>query len=211
MAEHFGDRLAAAVTSRGPLCIGLDPYPDRIPAIFGDAHRYPANTFEVFCSDIITRAASRAAAIKPQIALFERYGPAALAALGRLTERAREMGLLVILDAKRGDIADTARGYAEAYLGPQAWLHADAVTVNPYLGADSIAPWLEVASANGRGVVALLRTSNPGAADLQDVPTAPEGVPLWERTAAMLAPLADGQKGRLRMVVRDGGGGRHRA
>ncbi len=179
----FGERVAAAVRDRGPLCVGLDPSLDRIPSLFSAGD--PAATVEAFLAAVIARLAGRAAVVKPQIAHFERLGPGGLAALARITERARAAGLIVLLDAKRGDIASTADAYVDAYLGPDAWLHADAVTVNPYMGWDTIAPWLGPRARPGTGVAALVRTSNPGAQDLQD--RAMDGAPLWLRTAELIA------------------------
>ena len=128
------------------------------------------------------------AVVKPQIALFERWGPEGLSVLARVTRHAAEAGLLVILDAKRGDIADTGAGYADAYLGDDAWLHADAVTVNPYMGLDTLDPWLDYVERRGKGVVVLTRTSNPGACDVQELDAG--GQPVWMRVAGALAPLA---------------------
>ncbi|MCG8442062.1 MAG: orotidine-5'-phosphate decarboxylase [Caulobacterales bacterium] len=188
--EHFGDRLSAAIAAHGPLCVGLDPYPARIPGLFGPPG---AEAIERFGAAVIDALAGQVGVIKPQIALFERFGPAALSALARLTWRAREAGLLVILDAKRGDIADTGAGYAEAYLGESAWLHADAVTVNPFMGLDTLEPWRERARAGGKGVVVLTRTSNAGARDLQELDAG--GRPVWLRLAERLARLAEADAG----------------
>lgn len=189
-AGHFGDALAAATRTHGPLCVGVDPYVDRIPAFFGPPG---VGAVERFGAAVIDRLKGRVGVIKPQIALFERFGPAGLAALARLTEAAREAGLLVILDAKRGDIGATASGYADAYLGADAWLRADAVTVNPYMGLDTLEPWLARADAGGAGIVVLARTSNPGAADLQDLGV--DGAPLYVRLAEKLAPLVEARVG----------------
>lgn len=181
----FGVRLADAMARYGPLCVGLDPYPDRIPDLF------QGNTPQrigAFCDAVIAAVAGRVAAIKPQIALFERYGPDGLAVLADLTRRAHDAGLVVLLDAKRGDIGATAEGYAQAYLGEDAWLHADAVTVNPLMGADTLAPWIALATTRAKGVIPLVRTSNAGAGDLQDLDA--QGAPLWTHIARMLAPLA---------------------
>jgi len=185
-APAFSDRLIAAVAARGPLCVGLDPHPAKLPAVFGAPS---PEAFETFFNAVVDGVAGKIGVVKPQIALFERWGPEGLAALARIVSRTREAGLLVLLDAKRGDIGSTAQGYAEAYLGPEAWLAADAVTVNPYMGLDTLTPWIDVAKANGRGVVVLLRTSNPGAADLQDLNV--DGRPVWTRLAQLLRPLSD--------------------
>lgn len=189
LGGHFGDRLADAIAEHGPLCVGLDPYPDRIPAMFGEG----LGALERFGEAVIDAVAGEAAALKPQIALFERFGPDSLAMLARLTERAREAGMIVILDAKRGDIGATAAGYAEAYLGPAAWLCADAVTVNPYMGMDTLEPWLVNADAAGKGVVVLVRTSNPGAAVLQNADMS--GAPAHIRLCQALRPFVEARRG----------------
>jgi orotidine-5'-phosphate decarboxylase len=127
---------------------------------------------------------------------FEPFGAEGIALAQRLCMDARARGLVVILDAKRGDIGSTAEGYAQACLGPAPGFDADAVTVNPYLGLDSLEPFLSAAERGGKGVIVLVRTSNPGARDLQDLPV--EGRPLWERVAEMIAPQVarlDGRSG----------------
>ena len=190
MTAPFSDRLIDAVARHGPLCVGLDPHPGRLPALFGAAG---PEAFERFFNGVVDIAAGRAAVVKPQIALFERWGLDGMASLARIVARARAAGLIVLLDAKRGDIGSTAEGYAAAYLGADAWLPADAVTVNPYMGLDTLAPWIAEARRNARGVVVLLRTSNPGAGDVQDLDAG--GAPVWARLAERLAPLADDWRG----------------
>ena len=135
-------------------------------------------------------------AVKPQLACFERLGAAGWAALEATCDAARGAGLLVIADGKRGDIPVTAAAYAQALLGstPTPFgdvdgLGADAVTVNPLLGEDALAPLLDAARATGAGLFVLVRTSNPGATDVQDVETAGGG-PLWERLARIVDRLA---------------------
>jgi orotidine-5'-phosphate decarboxylase len=130
-----------------------------------------------FCRGIVDAVAGVAVAVKPQSAFFEALGATGWAALTEVCQYAREAGLLVIADAKRGDIASTARAYAAAFapLG-------DAVTVNPYLGHDSLEPFFE---RDGLGVLALLKTSNPGSADIQDLPLA-DGRPLWQHVAGLI-------------------------
>jgi orotidine-5'-phosphate decarboxylase len=185
----FADRLRDAVARLGsPLCVGLDPFPDRLPALFGDAREDPRPWADFF-GEVLRLAAARAAIIKPQLGLFEAYGAEGYALARTLTAEAKARGLLVLLDAKRGDIGSTAEGYAKAALGPAPGFDADCVTVNPYLGRDSLAPFLDLAAAQAKGVAILARTSNPGAADLQDAPCGADG-PLWERTAAMIAAEA---------------------
>lgn len=189
----FADRLVEAVRRTGsPLCVGLDPFPDKIPALFGDA-RHDARALQNFGAEIIDIAAKYAGVLKPQLGLFEPYGPEGVAAARELTALARTKGMLVILDAKRGDIGTTAEGYARASLGPAPGFDADCVTVNPYMGADTLEPFLAIAEAQSKGVCVMVRTSNPGARDLQDLDV--NGSPLWKRTAEMIAPLASRLKG----------------
>ncbi len=135
-------------------------------------------------------------AVKPQLACFERLGPPGWAALAEVCEAARAAGLLVVADGKRGDVPVTAAAYAQALVGetptpwgPVAGLGADAFTANPLLGRDALEALVEVAEAAGAGVFALVRTSNPGAADLQDLPAPDE--PLHERFAALVDGLSD--------------------
>lgn len=147
---------------------------------------------------MIEQAGPACVAVKPQLACFERLGAPGWAALGEVCGIAREAGLLVVADGKRGDVPVTAAAYAQALVGetptpwgPVAGLGADAFTANPLLGADALEPLVAAAAAAGAGVFALVRTSNPGAADVEDLP-APER-PLHER----LAELVDGLSGRL--------------
>jgi orotidine-5'-phosphate decarboxylase len=148
---------ASRFESRGSaLCVGLDP-DGRLPATI---------SAEEFCVAAIDATAEFAACVKPNAAFFERLGPRGLEALVRVIAAARARGLPVIVDAKRGDVPDTARAYAEAYFGGP--FDCDALTVNPSLGLDAIAPFVERARALDRGVFLLLRTSNPGAALFQD-------------------------------------------
>jgi orotidine-5'-phosphate decarboxylase len=168
-AGHFADRLAAEVERKGaPLCVGLDPDPALMPAGVGLVE---------FCRGIVDAVAGVAVAVKPQSAFFEAQGAGGWAALAEVCEFARAAGLLVIADAKRGDVPSTARAYAAAF-APLA----DAVTVNPYLGYDSVEPFL---ARDGLGVLVVLRTSNPGSADIQDLPLA-DGRPLWQHVAELV-------------------------
>ncbi|MEJ0058688.1 MAG: orotidine-5'-phosphate decarboxylase [Terricaulis sp.] len=181
----FADRLIEAVRNvDAPLCVGLDPLPDRIPALFGTGVTAAVSVSEA----IVEIAQHHAAVIKPQLGFFEAYGPEGYAAAHALTQMAQGAGLLVILDAKRGDIGTTAEGYARATLGPAPGFDADCVTINPYLGRDSIEPFVSAAEQNGKGVAVLVRTSNAGARDLQDLRI--DGAPLWQRVGEMLAPMS---------------------
>jgi orotidine-5'-phosphate decarboxylase len=196
---HFADRyLAAARRLKNPLCVGLDPHLERIPSEFGVrldalASDASADGVQAFFEIVIDVCAGKVPVIKPQIAFFEQLGWRGLRALERLLARARERGLLVILDAKRGDLASTAQAYAQSYLFPDSPCRADAITLNPYLGLDSLQPFVDAARAHGAGLFVLARTSNPGASDFQSQLIA--GVPLYEHVARALAPLAESLRG----------------
>lgn len=186
----FADRLVSAAARHGPLCVGIDPHAGRVPALFGgDTGPGLARWGEA----IVEAAAGRVAAVKPQIGLFERLGPEGMIALQRVCQAAREAGLIVLADAKRGDIGSTAEGYASAYLAPGAPFEADAVTVNPYMGLDTLEPFMAQAETHGKGVIVLARTSNPGAADFQAKDMG--GAPLYARVVEALSPLIDRLEG----------------
>lgn len=199
----FGDRLIERMRRLGhPLCVGLDPYLDRIPAPFRRGPMAPgrpetAQAVEEFCCRTIDLVASSVAIVKPQAALFERLGSPGWQALERVIGHARAAGLLVLLDAKRGDIPDTAAAYVQAYLAADAPCGVDAMTVNPYVGPDGIEPFVVEAERAGRGVVVLCRNSNAGSSVYQAAAT-PEG-PFFALVAASLAPwqrrLAGGATG----------------
>lgn len=179
----FADRLIERVRELGaPLCIGLDPYLELIPALFGAG----LTGAERFCHEITDLACAHGAALKPQSALFEALGWEGTRLLHRIIAEARSHNLPVILDAKRGDIGATAAGYAKACLGPAPGLDADAVTVSPYMGQDSLEPFLALAQKSGKGLAVLARTSNPGASDLQGLICHDQ--PVWAHVANMLAP-----------------------
>jgi orotidine-5'-phosphate decarboxylase len=183
---HFADALTQSTrTLNTPLCVGLDPFPDQIPALFGSKGELA--TLEAFFGEVIARAAGKVPVVKPQIGLFEPWGSDGVALVGRLSALAKSKGLLVILDAKRGDIGSTAEGYARAYLGPDAHVACDCITINPYLGLDSLEPFAAMAMAHGKGIAVLVRTSNPGAKDFQDLDVG--GAPLWTRVGEKLQDL----------------------
>ena len=146
-----------------------------------------ADAVAEFCQAMLDRLAGKVVCVKPQSAFFEALGWRGVEVLDRVLRAARERELLVILDAKRGDIGSTAEGYATAYLGPGAPMSADALTVNPYLGSDSLEPFLEAAEAHAAGLFVLVKTSNPGSGDFQDLEV--EGQPLHARVAALLDQL----------------------
>jgi orotidine-5'-phosphate decarboxylase len=187
VSAAFADRLIEGVRRAGsPLCVGLDPFADKVPALFGDLRAEPADTLLKFGTALIDIAAQHAAVLKPQLGLFEQFGEMGYAAARMLCQYGREAGMLVILDAKRGDIGTTAEGYARASLGPAPGFNADGVTVNAYLGLDTLEPFVALAEKTGKGVAVLVRTSNPGAGDVQDLQVG--GAPVWRRLAEMLAP-----------------------
>jgi orotidine-5'-phosphate decarboxylase len=192
MSARFADRLIEGVRQKqSPLCVGLDPLPDRIPAFFGQSGSIAA--IEAFCEAIVEIASRHAAVLKPQVGFFEPLGPEGTRVAMEACAAAQSRGMLVLLDAKRGDIGTTAEGYARATLGPAPGFNADCVTVNPYLGMDSLEPFLAAAERDNKGVAVLVRTSNPGARDLQDLLV--DGAPLWRRVAEMIAPQSDRLKG----------------
>jgi orotidine-5'-phosphate decarboxylase len=148
----------------GPLCVGIDPHPDLL-ARWGLPDT--AESLLAFGDTVIEASARSAAAVKPNAAFFERHGARGIAALEQVLANAREQGLITILDAKRGDIGSTMEAYADAYLRPGAPLEADAVTLSPYLGFGSLAPALELAERNGKGIFVLALTSNREGASVQ--------------------------------------------
>ena len=164
----FGRRLAEAMAEAGPLCLGVDPHPSLLAA--WGLRDTPAG-LEEFSARALEAAAGegtpRVAALKPQVALYERHGSAGVAVLERLLARARDAGVLTIADAKRGDIGSTMDGYAAAWLDPASPLAADAVTLSPYLGYGTLAATVERAHGVGRGVFVLALTSNPEGASVQ--------------------------------------------
>ena len=158
----FGLRLAEAKAQRGPLCVGIDPHPELLRA--WDLPT-TADGLAAFC-DICIEAFSGFAVVKPQVAFFESYGAAGFAVLERVIAALRSVGVLVLADAKRGDIGTTMAAYATAWAGDSP-LAADAVTASPYLGFGSLRPLLEAAAAHDRGVFVLAATSNPEGATVQ--------------------------------------------
>ncbi len=188
----FADRLAVAVErKRSQLVVGLDPRIDLLPmelrgeAVLGRASA--ASAVSRFCKGIVDAVAPYAVAVKPQVAFFEALGSDGWRAFEEVCAYAREVGLLVIADAKRGDIGSTARAYATAFLEPDGAASplADALTVNPYLGHDSVEPFLLACRRYGAGVFFLVRTSNAGARDIQDA-TLSDGTAVWQHVASLV-------------------------
>lgn len=188
---NFADRLIEATDEYGPLCVGIDPHAGRVPALFGGD---TPEGLERWGLELVQLIAGRAGVVKPQVAFFERLGWQGMRALQTVSAAARDAGLIVLMDAKRGDIGSTAEGYASAYLAADAPFACDALTVNPYMGLDTLEPHVLAAEANGKGVIVLARTSNPGASDFQA--RSLEGAPLYERVVEALAPSIERLKGR---------------
>lgn len=183
-ASGFGQQLALAVQSCGsPVCVGLDPHPGRVPT--GD----DAQAASDFCRGVIDATHDLVPAVKPQVAFFERLGWRGVKALEEVVDHAVNRGLIVVLDAKRNDIGSTAQAYADATLGT-----AQSVTVSPWLGPESLAPFTQV---TGKGVFVLVRTSNPGASLWQTETGAADAVAQWveAQAAATAGPLGLGDVG----------------
>jgi orotidine-5'-phosphate decarboxylase len=201
-AAPFAPRLAAAIKARRtPACIGLDPRRESLPPALAAAGSTDmaalAGVFTRFCRDVIDVVAPLVPIVKPQLACFEALGPHGMTALADVIAHAHAKNLLVLADGKRGDIGSTAEAYADGWLaGPWA---ADALTVNPYLGLDSIEPFVKTAADRGAGIFVLVKTSNPGSKDFQELSC--DGRPLYEHIA----------KGVEQLAARTAGGGSYGA
>lgn len=193
----FGQRLTEATRkSRTPLCVGLDPRWESLPMELRanrggdtpDSLQAVADAYEEFSLAVLDLVHGQTGVIKPQMAFYEAAGTPGLVALERVMRRAQAMGYLTILDGKRGDIASTAEAYAQAGLGGArhanatfpVW-QADSLTVNPYLGADAVEPFISEARKVAGGLFILVRTSNPGSGLFQNLEC--QGEPLWQRVA----------------------------
>jgi orotidine-5'-phosphate decarboxylase len=164
----FGARLREAMDARGPLCAGIDPHPALLDA-WGLTDS--AVGLERFSMTAVESLGSCAAALKPQSAFYERHGSKGVAVLEKVIEEARGMGVLVVLDVKRGDIGSTAQAYADAYLDPSSPLAVDAITASPFLGFGSLDPMIDTALAHDAGVFVLALTSNPEGPQVQHATT----------------------------------------
>ena len=196
MSEHFGNRLVEKIRkTKSFLCVGLDPHLDLIPEIF-DPNNSKIEKVENFCYALLDCCVGLIPAIKPQIALFEQLGPKGMSLLASLCKIAQSKDILVIMDAKRGDIGSTSEAYANAYLGKDAPFPSDALTVNPWLGLDSLEPFFTKVEEAGSGLFVLTHTSNIGSKDLQEV-VLQNGLKCYEHLANILKPIVDKNEGSL--------------
>src|SRR5947207_831309 len=205
MSDLFADRLLDAIAAKGgaPICVGIDPVYEMLPdAIAGPANRRNANdataavdAIFAFTIEVLKIVAPVVPCVKFQSAYFEKYLWEGVEAYYSLIQEAKELGLLVIGDVKRGDIGSTSAAYAAAHLADPPYDEhedtraPDAITINPFLGMDTIEPFVKTARDDGKGLFVLVRTSNPGSADLQDVKT-DDGRTFPELLADHLRPIA---------------------
>ncbi len=185
--KPFADRLADAILSKkSRVVVGIDPRLENLPKPFEDDTRKDVESASKavleWAGEIIEAVKDHAVAVKPQIAFFEQLGPFGIATYYALCKYARQQGILVIGDVKRGDVPDTAKAYADAHFRA---FEADALTVNPYLGSDSMQPFLEQAKKYNGGLFVLVKTSNPGSGDIQDLKV--DGRPLYHIVAEKVA------------------------
>ena len=196
-ATPFADRLAAVVQERrSQLVVGLDPRLELLPLeLSGEAQMdraAAAEAFTRFCRGLVDAVCPYVVAVKPQAACFEALGADGMRALEEICEYATTAGLLVVLDGKRGDIGHTARAYAAAYLEPRNGSPplADALTVSTYLGRDSLEPFVTSCRRSGGGLFCLVKTSNPGGTDVQDLKLT-DGNQVWQHVAKLVAELGE--------------------
>lgn len=212
MVQPFGQRLAEAVLAKkNGVCVGIDPriasLPQGLKNQIGDCKSAAmdriAETVEQYCCEVIDAVADLVPICKPQAAFFEELGPAGSLVLHRVVLHARKRGLLVLMDAKRGDIGTTAAAYAAAYLGSGAvgtnayspW-GCDALTVNPYLGADTLEPFTKRCTESGSGIFVLVKTSNPGSSFIQDL-AIDQGGTIAQRVGDLVESLSASTRGEL--------------
>ena len=194
--SHYADRLEASVAELDcPVCVGIDPRPGMLPAEFAEgreSHEDRAAGVAAWAEQLLDVLAPMVPVVKPQIAFFEALGVPGVQAFADTVKAARERGLLVLADAKRGDIGSTAEAYATAHFDV---FGADALTVNPYMGADTLEPFLAHCRSAGKGIYVLVRTSNPGAAAIQDLSV--EGAMVHDRVAGIVHDLGKELVGEL--------------
>jgi len=182
--ENWGDIVTEGVAKHGSLVVGIDPVYEDIPDCFKKHDAVQClQDYSVFLIDAI---AADVSFIKPQSAFFEAFGSSGVSVLARVMAYARQKGLRIIHDAKRGDISSTAAAYARAYLTPGVGsdLEADCLTINPFLGTDTVDIFVECCKKYGKGLFVLVKTSNPGGGWIQDITA--EGKTVSERIAAQI-------------------------
>jgi len=184
--QNWADIVTEGVQKHGSLVVGIDPVPEDIPDCFKSGGREPVQGLQDYSAFLIDTIAPHVSFIKPQAAFFEAFGSPGVEALARVMSYARRKGLRIILDAKRGDISSTAAAYARAYLTAESGsdLEADCLTVNPFLGIDTVEIFVECAKKYGKGLFILVKTSNPGGGWIQDVSA--EGKTISERIASQI-------------------------
>jgi orotidine-5'-phosphate decarboxylase len=202
--KTFADRLIERIEAKGTPCVvGLDPRIDLMPRfitkearrIYGDAGESIRYCINEYHKRIIRIIAGYVPAVKPQSAFFEQYGIPGIQGFTDTVYEAKRCGLLVIADAKRNDISSTAQAYANAFIGTtpvfdvsRPEFNADCITVSPYLGSDSLSPFVETCKKYGKGIFVLVKTSNPGSSDLQDLKVELDGkqMPLYMAVAGLV-------------------------
>jgi orotidine-5'-phosphate decarboxylase len=197
----FADRLAEEVErKRSQLLVGLDPRPDLLPVeLRGEVHLSRAAAADAcarFCRGLVDAVAPYVVGVKPQLAFFEALGSDGLRAFEESCAYARAAGLLVVADGKRGDIGSTARAYANAYveMGKDGQPPVDALTVNPYLGSDSVEPFVAACRRSGTGLFCVVKTTNAGGVDIQDLALS-DGRPVWQHVAQLVSEWGAGLVG----------------
>jgi len=194
MSDHFADRLLAAIEQKGsPVCVGIDPQFNQLPFelqkdIVDEMEQ--TECIGVFCHEVLQIVAPLVPGVKIQSACFEKYGSTGTDLLEVLTDRARDLGLIVIGDVKRGDIGPTAESYAAGHLRHEN--APEAITVNGYFGADGLKPFVDACRDKGKGIFVLVRTSNPSAATIQDFEGA-GGKKFYEHMAEQVAAVGSGE------------------
>ena len=195
--QSFADRLISAVRKKGnPCVVGLDPRIDLMPD-FIQSGRGPASRaascsiISDFHELVLDSIAGLIPCVKPHLAFYEQYGVGGMEAFENTVKAARARGLLVIADGKRNDISSTAEAYASAFLGESAF-DCDSMTVTPYLGRDSLVPFVKACAKQGKGLFVVLKTSNPGSKDFQDQTLESTGKPLYETVASVIDDLGAG-------------------
>ena len=185
MPQHFADRLIQSCQTKGaPVCVGLDPVLEKLPDAIDSVD--PVRAIESFCLGVIDAVADAVPAVKPQSACFERYGATGVAVYHKIVKHAKDTGLIVVGDAKRGDIGTSSEHYAQGLLAEPHG--CDVLTVNGYLGGDGIDPFMNVAEAQGKGLFVLVRTSNPGGDAIQSLKLA-DGRTVAEAVGDVVADL----------------------